>query len=67
MTIVCVTVAAARKPALPGWSAAITQLPAARIDTVPPLTEQMDGEPDEKVTARPELAVADTANVPFGA
>ena len=46
------------KLAFPGWSAAIEQRPVAAKMAVLPVTVQMLGVIDVKLTGRPELAVA---------
>ena len=47
---------------MPAWFASIVHVPAATIVTVAPLTVQMPALPAsaDKVTGRPEVAVADT-------
>jgi hypothetical protein len=50
--------------ALPAWTALIVQVPAATKVAVVPLTVQMDGVFDVKLTVRPELEVAVSASVP---
>jgi hypothetical protein len=57
-----VTGVAAAYVALPDWVAVIEQLPAPTIMTVFVLTVQTDGVVEMKLTGRPELAVAETAN-----
>jgi hypothetical protein len=53
-----VTSKAALKEALPPWLAMMVQVPALTPLTVVPLTVQMVGVEELKLTARPEVAVA---------
>ena len=55
---VCATVAAGAKLALPACAAVTVQLPVLSKVTVFATTEQTLGVFDEKVTARPDVAVA---------
>jgi len=52
------TVVAGAKVLLPAWLASMMQVPAATRVNVLPLTVQMLGVVDAKLTVRPELAVA---------
>jgi hypothetical protein len=55
------TTGAAAKVALPGWLALMVHVPTATSVKVVPLTVQTSGVVEAKETARPELAVADSA------
>jgi hypothetical protein len=59
-----VTCGAWAKVEFPAWLAAMVQVPGATAVTVLPLTVQMPGVVLLNVTARPELALAETAAVP---
>lgn len=52
---------AAAKLALPGWVATTVQVPAATSVSVVPLVVQTPGVDDERLTGKPELAVATNA------
>ena len=54
------TVAAAAKLLLPAWLASTMQVPTATSVSVVPLTVQVLGVVDARLTARPELALADS-------
>src|SRR6187401_3156080 len=58
----CVTWDAGLYVALPPWSAVIVQVPTPTSVTVLPESVQTAGVVDANATARPELAVAETAN-----
>jgi hypothetical protein len=55
---VCDFGAAAAQAALPGWLATTVQLPLPMRLTVDPFTVQTEVVPDEKATARPDVALA---------
>ena len=63
-TMSSVTWGAAKKDALPAWSAVTVQVPAAMKVTVLPDTVQIDVVALPKVTVNPELAVALSMEVP---
>ena len=48
---------------MPPWFASTVHVPGARNETVEPDTPHTEGLPEEKVTARPELAAAVTVYV----
>jgi len=59
----CVTVGAEAYTGLPAWLATIVQVPAPARVAVEAAIVQVLGVTDEKLTGRPELAVADKASV----
>ena len=63
---VSVACGAASKPAPPGWSAVIVQVPPLRIVALPVggSTVQMLGDCEPKTTGKPEVDVAETVNDP---
>ena len=50
---------------LPDWLAVIVHVPANNMEAVLPETEQILGVDEEKLTAKPELAVAVRETVAF--
>src|SRR6188508_1569629 len=59
----CETCGAAEWEPLPLWFASTVHVPGARNETVEPDTPHTEGLPEEKATARPELAAAVTVYV----
>src|SRR5215475_10495433 len=64
ITTLCGTCGAGLSLLSPGWSAVRVHVPTDRIVTVDPLTVQMLGLSEAKMTGKPDVEVAVRVNVP---